>query len=79
MGEHGRARPTYFLQSIVFCFEELQTVLIEVELIINNASLTYVYPNTIKTCLTPNNMFNMFPIEYAFHDTNERDKAREQM
>ena len=24
-------------------------------------------------------MFNMFPIEYAFHDTNERDKAREQM
>ena len=37
-----------------FCnhFEELQTVLIEVKLIINNAPLTYVYPNTIKTCLT---------------------------
>ena len=37
-----------------FCshFEELQTVLFEVELIINNAPLTYVYPNTIKTCLT---------------------------
>ena len=33
-------------------FEELQTVLIEVKLIINNAPLTYVYPNTIKTCLT---------------------------
>ena len=56
MGKHGRARPPYFLQSIAFCFEELQTVLIEVELIINNASLTYVYPNTIETCLTPNHL-----------------------
>ena len=41
-----------------FCnhFEELQTVLIEVKLIINNAPLTYVYPNTIKTCLTLNHL-----------------------
>ena len=35
-------------------FEELQTVLSEVKLIINNAPLTYVYPNNIKTYLTPN-------------------------
>ena len=43
---------------IFFCnhFEELQTVLIEVELIINNAPLTYVYPNTIETCLTPDHL-----------------------
>ena len=41
-----------------FCnyFEELQTVLIEVKLIINNAPFTYVYPNTIKTYLTPNHL-----------------------
>ena len=47
---------SYFLQSLVFCnhFEELRTKLFEVELIINNARLIYVYPNTIKTCLTPN-------------------------
>ena len=37
-----------FLQSL------WQTMLFEVELIINNASLIYVYPNTIETCLTPN-------------------------
>ena len=37
-------------------FEELQTVLIKVKLIINNAPLTYVYPNTIKTYLTPNHL-----------------------
>ena len=30
-------------------------VLIKVKLIIDNAPLTYVYPNTIKTYLTPNN------------------------
>ena len=29
-------------------------MLFKVELIINNAPLNYVYPNTIKTCLTPN-------------------------
>ena len=45
--------PPYFLQSLGFLgnnFEELQTVLIGVELIINNAPLTYIYPNTIETC-----------------------------
>ena len=48
--------PPYFLESHVFCnhFEELQTVLFEVELIINNAPLISIYQNTIKTCLTPN-------------------------
>ena len=51
-------RPFFFLQSLFFCdhFEELQTVFIEVKLIINNAPLTYVYPNTIKTYLTPNHL-----------------------
>ena len=38
------------------CFEELQTELFEVELIENNAQLTYVCPNTIETCLTPNHL-----------------------
>ena len=51
-----RALPSFY-NHLLFSehFEELQTVLlIQVELIINNASLTYVYPNTIETCLTPN-------------------------
>ena len=57
-GRAGSARPSYFLQSIVFCnhFEELQTELSEVKLIINNAPLTYVYPNSIETYLTPNHL-----------------------
>ena len=49
-----------FLQSCFFFFsyhfEELQSVLIEIKLIINNAPLTYDYPNTIKTYLTPNHL-----------------------
>ena len=41
-----------------FCnlFEELQTVLFTVKLIINNTPLTYVYPDTLETCLTPNHL-----------------------
>ena len=41
-----------------FCnhFEELQTVLFQAELINNDIPLTYVYPNTIDTCLTPNHL-----------------------
>ena len=51
----GRALPL-FCSRLFFNlnqFEELQTVLLEVEMIINNAPLTYIYPNTIETCLTP--------------------------
>ena len=48
--------PNIFCNRIVFCnnFEELQTELFKVERIVNNAPLTYVSPNTIETCLTPN-------------------------
>ena len=51
-----RYLPPFFCSHLFFCdhFEELQTVFTEVKLIINNGSLTYVYPNTIKTYLTPN-------------------------
>ena len=57
-GECTGVCSSYFLQSLGFCnyFQELQTELFEVELIINNAPLTYVYPNTIGTCLTPNHL-----------------------
>ena len=43
---------------LFFCyhFEELQTVLTEIKLIINISPLTYVYPNTIKTYLTLNHL-----------------------
>ena len=54
---HGECVPApYFSQSLISCnyFEEPQNKLFEVELIINNAPLIYVYPNTIETCLTPN-------------------------
>ena len=55
-GERPPALPPLplFLQSLVFRnhFEELQTMLFEAELVINNARLIYVYPNTIEICLT---------------------------
>ena len=46
----------FFCSHLFFCnhFEDLQTVLTEVKLIINNAPLTY--QNTIKICLTLNHL-----------------------
>ena len=50
----GGASLPIFCNHLFFCnhFEELQTVLFEVELSINNALLTYAYPNTTETCYT---------------------------
>ena len=47
-----------FFNHLCLCnhFEELQTVLFDVELIISNVPLTYIYPNIIETCLTPNHL-----------------------
>ena len=58
-----------FSNNLLFCslFEELQTALIEVKLIINNAPLTYVYPNTIKTYLTLNHL--LFGRELCYSHT----------
>ena len=47
-----------FCNRLFFCdhFEELQTLLIGVKMIINNTPLAYVFPNTIKSYLTPNHL-----------------------
>ena len=57
-GRGGCALPPFFVITCFFCnpFEELETVLFEVELIINNAPLTYFYRNTIETRLTSNQL-----------------------
>ena len=57
-GARGARALPIFCNQLFFCshIKEPQTILLEVELIINNASLTYVYPNTIETCLTPNHL-----------------------
>ena len=56
-GRAGGSRPL-FCNHLVFCnpFAEQQTVLTEVKLIINNAPLTYVYPDTVKRFLIPNHL-----------------------
>ena len=48
----------FFCNHLFFCnnFQELQTVFFEGGPITNNAPSTYVYPNTIKTFLTPNHL-----------------------
>ena len=34
-------------------YEEMKTVLFECEAILNNCSLTYIYPTNLTSCLTP--------------------------
>ena len=45
-------------------------MLFEVELIINNAPLIYVYPNTIKTCLIPNHLLFGRQLLYSSNTTS---------
>ena len=63
----GARTLSIFCKHLVFWkhFEELETVLFEVELIINNAPLTYAYPNTIETYLTPNHL--LFGRQQLYH------------
>ena len=69
--------PPFLLQQLVFLhFEELKTVLIKVKLIINNAPLTYVYPNTIKTYLTPNH--SLFGGQLLWYSNTTLTVARNQ-
>ena len=35
----------------------MQTVLQEIETIVNNRPLTYVYTTELETCITPNHLF----------------------
>ena len=51
-------------------FEELQTVLFEVELNINNAHLTYPYLNTIETCLIHNHLLFGRQLLYSSNTTS---------
>ena len=63
---------------LIFCstcfflshFEELQTVLLEVELITNNAPLTYFYLNTIETCLASNHSLFGRQLLYSSNTTS---------
>ena len=68
----GGGRSPFFAATYFFCnnFEKLQTVLFEVELIINNKLLTYLYPNTIETCFTPNHLLFGRQLLYSSNTTS---------
>ena len=75
VGWDARGAPLFFAVTCFFFFfwnhfEELQTVFFEVELIINNKLLTYVYPNTIKTCFTPNHLLFGRQLLYSSNTTS---------
>ena len=58
-GGGGGTCPPFFCNHLLFLkplWRTANKLLFEVELIINNKFLTYVYPNTIQTCFTPNHL-----------------------
>ena len=44
------------MQNYRLSCDQMQTVLFEVEMILNNRPLTYVYPDEIENALTPNHL-----------------------
>ena len=72
-------RPPNFYSNLFFCnrFEELQTVLFEMKLIINNTPLPCVYSNTIETCLTFIDLLFRRQLLYS-SNTTSTDNGRDQ-
>ena len=44
------------LKHAILNYDEMMTLLLEIELIVNNRPITYVYPNELQECLTPNHL-----------------------
>ena len=70
-----RARPPFILQSLVFLQSLWRTTNCVywswiVELIIKNATLTYVYPNIIETCSIPNHLLFGRQLLYSSNATS---------
>ena len=53
------------LQTAKLTYEELQTVLYEVEQLINNRPITYYYSDNEESCLTPNRLLYGRTLKYS--------------
>ena len=56
-------------------FEELSTLFFQIEQIINNRPLTYVYPSNIETCVTPNHLLFGRRLESNSHSSQSLDPS----
>ena len=57
------------LKNARLTFEEIQTIFMEIERIINNRPITYVYPGDIESCITPNHLIFAHRLEYESSST----------
>ena len=48
--------------------EELFTLLFEIERIVSNCPITYLYPNDLEPCITPNRLLFGRQLEYLFRN-----------
>ena len=46
-------------------YEEILTIFVEIERIVNNRPITYVYPSEIESCVTPNHLIFGRRLEYV--------------
>ena len=59
------------MQNYRLSCDQMQTVLFEVEMILNNRPLTYVYTDKIENALTPNNLL----FSRILTSTSDRNKT----
>ena len=58
-------------------YEQMQTVLYEVERIVNNRPLTHTYPDNIETCVTPNHLLYGRRLEQKSLNSNNLDSFKD--
>ena len=61
------------LKTARLTYEELSTLFFQIEQIINNRPLTYIYPSTIEACVTPNHLLFGRRLESNSHSSSSFD------
>ena len=63
------------LGNAILTIEELLTILLETERVLNNRPITYDYPTDLDKCLTPNNLLFGRQLEDHSYQDNSQNRS----
>ena len=73
MVKSNQTMPEEILSKFANYDTELQTILSEIELILNNRPLTFLYDELVETSLTPNHLIYGRSLNYVLKEENDEN------